>query len=49
MGKDWLVPELLFLPLPLKMLSRKYFDTVPGHTGGFVPQGIIVSVEWTVF
>lgn len=44
-GKDWLVPELLFLPLPLKMLSRKYFYTVLGHTGSFLPQGIIVSVE----
>lgn len=49
MGKDWLVPDLLFLPKFHKILSRKHFDIVLGHTGAFVAQGIILSIEWAVF
>lgn len=49
MGTDWLVSDLLF-PLPsLKILFREYLDAVLGHKGGFVTQGIVVSVEQTVF
>lgn len=49
MGKEWLGLHLLFLFLPLKILSREYFDAVLGHAGGFVTQTVIVAVGQTAF